>query len=56
MGNFWSCIFYLVGTIMAIWCIADAGKEFSNKRWGWFGFNTYLAIYWTAWIIHHIFG
>lgn len=55
MSDFWSYIFYLVASVMSIWCIADAGKEFSNRRWGWFGFNTFLAIYFIAWVINYAF-
>lgn len=53
MTGFWSFVLYLVGWAMAIWCIADAGRNFTEKKWGWFGFSTCLAIYWMAWIICH---
>lgn len=56
MSDFWSYIFYLVVAGLAIMEIADAGRYFTEKKWGWFGFSTYLAIYWMAWIIHHSFS
>lgn len=56
MSTFWSCIIMLAAVVMDIWFIANAGRYFSEKKWGWFGINTYLAIYWTVWIIHHAFG
>lgn len=56
MSTFLMIILYLVVGVLAIIEIADAGRYFTEKKWGWFGISTYLAIYWMAWIIHHSFS
>ena len=56
MVNVLDLICYVVFVALDIWSIADAGRCFSEKKWSWFGFNTFLAIYFMAEIIHLTFG
>lgn len=56
MSTFLAIMQYFVVVVLAIFEIADTGKYFSEKKWGWFGLSAYLAIYWMAWIIHHSFS
>lgn len=49
-------IIYLLVAAFAILELAETAYYFDKKKWGWFGISAYLAIYWTVWTIHHIFG
>lgn len=56
MSTFFTIITYVLVAALAIFEFAEAGKYFTEKKWGWFGLSAYLAVYWMAWIIHHSFG
>lgn len=47
---------YIIVAAMAIFELASAGEYFDKKKWGWFGFSAFLAVYWMAWIINHSFS
>lgn len=49
-------IIYIFVAAMAIFEFASAAEYFDKKKWGWFGFSAYLAIYWMSWTICHSFG
>lgn len=49
-------IIYIFVAALAIFELSETAYYFDKKKWGWFGFSAYLAIYWMAWIICHRFG
>lgn len=55
MSIFLTIMLYLAVSVFAIIEIGNAGRYYTEKKWGWFGISAYLAIYWMAWIIHHSF-
>lgn len=48
-------LLYFIVLLMGGWCIADAARCFSEKKWGRFGFNAILAVNFVAQMIKWIF-